>query len=44
MSEHIKETLNFVKDQGRTQRGGGVGETPLEHDILQELYDLRKGD
>jgi len=48
---HLKINLKFMYfnwfivsyDQGRTQGGVGVGvNTPLELDILQKLYFLRK--
>jgi len=39
----LKFLKKVIHDQGRTQGGVGVT-TPLELDVLQELYYLRKGD
>jgi len=38
------DILVYIKFQGRTQEGGWITPPPLELDILQKLYYLRKGD
>jgi len=40
----LSDTTTVIANQGRTQGEGFGVKPPLDLDILQKLYDLRKGD